>query len=130
MIEKEDCKTLEEYCEKATQYYKDKVSSPYSITCSTFFYQESDVNTLEEAIKWDLYVYILIGIKSTHGFRPRFDFREYSIEELKKMIDDQYDAYCRQIEAERRTEQKNLKKISSKNDTRGKLLWYLTQTKS
>ena len=89
MIEKEDCKTLEEYCEKATQYYKDKGYHHTPLHAQLSFYQESDVNTLEEAIKWDLYGEYSDWYKSTHGFRPRFNFREYSIEELKKMIDDQ-----------------------------------------
>ncbi len=110
MIEKEDCKTLEEYCEKATQYYKDQGYSHTPLHAQLSFYQESNVNTLEEAIKWDLYGEYSDWYKDTHGFRPRFNFREYSIEELKKMIDDQYDAYCRQKEAEKRTEQKNWKK--------------------
>ena len=110
MIEKKDCKTLEEYCEKAIQYYKDKGYHHTPLHAQLLFYQQNDVNTLEEAIKWDLYGEYSDWYKDTHGFRPRFDFKEYSIEELKKMIDDQYDAYCRQKEAEKRTEQKNWKR--------------------
>ena len=114
MIEKEDCKTLEEYCEKAIQYYKDKGYSHTPLHAQLLFYQQNDVNTLEEAIKWDLYGEYSDWYKDTHGFRPRFNFREYSIEELKKMIDDQYDAYCRQKEMERKTEQKNWKRYRQK----------------
>ena len=45
MIEKEDCKTLEEYCEKATQYYKDKGYHHTPLHAQLSFYQESNVNT-------------------------------------------------------------------------------------
>ena len=114
MIEKEDCKTLEEYCEKLAQEYKDEGWSHTPRHAQLSFYQESNVNTIEEAIKWDLYGEYSDWYKDTHGFRPRFDFREYSIEELKKMIDDQYDAYCRQKEMERKTEQNNWKRYRQK----------------
>ena len=103
-----DCKTLEEYCEKKTAEYKAKGWS--TIGCNIEFYNDAGVYTLEDAIKWELYGEYSDWYKDTHGFRPRFNFREYSIEELKKMIDDQYDAYCRQKEAEKKTEQKNWKK--------------------
>ena len=43
------------------------------------FYQGSNVNTLEEAIKWDLYGEYSDWYKFTHGFRPRFNFRINSV---------------------------------------------------
>ena len=106
-----DCKTLEEYCEKKTAEYKAKGWS--TIGCNIEFYNDAGVYTLEDAIKWELYGEYSDWYKDTHGFRPRFDFTEYSIQELKDMIDDVYKEYQEVARMEKQEERRawvNLRK--------------------
>lgn len=106
-----DCKTLEEYCEKKTAEYKAKGWS--TIGCNIEFYNDAGVYTLEDAIKWELYGEYSDWYKDTHGFRPRFDFTEYSIQELKDMIDDVYKQYQEVARMEKQEERRawvNLRK--------------------
>lgn len=113
MINLKDCKTLEEYCEKAIQYYKDQGYSHTPLHAQLLFYQQNGVNTLEEAIKWDLYGTYSDIYKDAHGFRPRFNFLEYTIEKLEQMIDDVSDEAKEIAEMERREERRawvNLRK--------------------
>ena len=101
-----DCKTLEEYCEKKTAEYKAKGWS--TIGCNIEFYNDAGVYTLEDAIKWELYGEYSDWYKDTHGFRPRFDFTEYSIQELKDMIDDVYKEYQEVARIEKQEERRAL----------------------
>ena len=106
-----DCKTLEEYCEKKTAEYKAKGWS--TIGCNIEFYNDAGVYTLEDAIKWELYGEYSDWYKDTHGFRPRFNFTEYSIQELKDMIDDVYKEYQEVARMEKQEERRawvNLRK--------------------
>ena len=65
MIEKEDCKTLEEYCEKATQYYKDQGYSHTPLHFFNFLFIKKVMLThLKNKSSGICMVSILIGIKT------------------------------------------------------------------
>jgi len=81
-----DCETLEEYCEKKLAEYKEKGWS--TIGCTIEFYNEAGVYTLDEAKKWELYGTYSDIHKDAYGFRPRFNFKEYTLTELNQMLDD------------------------------------------
>ena len=63
MIEKEDCKTLEEYCEKATQYYKDK-GHHTNYMLNFLFIKRVMLTHLKKQSSGICMVSILIGINS------------------------------------------------------------------
>ena len=86
MIFLTDCKTLEEYCEKKTAEYKANGWS--TVSCEIEFYNDAGVYTLEDAIKWELYGTYSDIHKDARGFRPRFNFLEYTVNELEEMIND------------------------------------------
>ena len=46
------------------------------------FYHEAGVFTIEQKIKWDIYGMISDASKDLNGFRARFDFLQFSVEEL------------------------------------------------
>ena len=106
-----DCKTLEEYCEKKTAEYKAKGWS--TIGCNIEFYNDAGVYTLEDAIKWELYGTYSDIHKDARGFRPRFNFLEYTVNELEEMINDVSEEAKEIAEMERREERRawvNLRK--------------------
>ena len=67
------------------------VKYPHSVGLS--FYHEAGVFTIEDKIKWDLYGMISDASKEVYGSRMRFDFLQYSVEELSSM----YDSYVDQL---------------------------------
>ena len=102
-----DCKTLEEYCEKKLAEYKEKGWS--TIGCTIEFYNEAGVYTLEEAKKWELYGTYSDIHKDAYGFRPRFNFKEYTVNELEEMLDDVVITAKRVRQEEEFVERKNWK---------------------
>ena len=62
MIEKEDCKTLEEYCEKATQYYKDQGYSHTPLHVNFLFIKRVMLTHLKKLSSGICMESILIGI--------------------------------------------------------------------
>ena len=107
MIKLRDCKTLEEYCEKKLAEYKEK-GWP-TIGCTIEFYNEAGVYTLEEAKKWELYGTYSDIHKDAYGFRPRFNFKEYTLSELNQMLDDVVITAKRVRQEEEFVERKNWK---------------------
>jgi hypothetical protein len=55
------------------------------------FYHEAGVFTIEDKIKWDIYGMISDASKSLNGCRARFDFLQFSVEELYA----EYNSYVR-----------------------------------
>ena len=111
MIFLTDCKTLEEYCEKKTAEYKANGWS--TVSCEIEFYNDAGVYTLEDAIKWELYGTYSDIHKDARGFRPRFNFLEYTVNELEEMINDVSEEAKEIAEMERREERRawvNLRK--------------------
>ena len=107
-----DCKTLEEYCEKKTAEYKEKGWS--TVSCEIEFYNDAGVYTLEEAIKCELQGTYSDIHKDARGFRPRFNFLEYTVNELEEMIDDVCIEAKEIAEMEQRQERKNWKEYRKK----------------
>ncbi len=54
----------------------------YPHTPGISFYHEAGVFTIEQKIKWDIYGMISDASKELNGFRNRFDFLQFSVEEL------------------------------------------------
>ena len=115
-----DCKTLEEYCEKKTAEYKEKGWS--TVSCEIEFYNDAGVYTLEDAIKWELYGTYSDIHKDARGFRPRFNFLEYTVNELEEMIDDVCIEAKEIAEMEQRQERKNWKEYRKKITEHAKYL--------
>ena len=65
------------------------VKYPHTVDLS--FYHEAGVFTIEQKIKWDIYGMISDASKSLNGCRARFDFLQFSVEELYA----EYNSYVR-----------------------------------
>jgi hypothetical protein len=63
----------------------------YPHTVGLSFYHEAGVFTIEDKIKWDIYGMISDASKSLNGCRARFDFLQFSVEELYA----EYNSYVR-----------------------------------
>ena len=63
----------------------------YPHTSGISFYHEAGVFTIEDKIKWDIYGMISDALKELHGCRMRFDFLQFSVEELYA----EYNSYVR-----------------------------------
>ena len=79
----------------------------YPHTPGISFYHEAGVFTIEDKIKWDIYGMISDASKELHGCRMRFDFLQFSVEELYA----DYESYVRMLEDEANYED-NLKKAN------------------
>ena len=88
MINLKDCKTLEEYCEKAIQYYKDKGIHILHYMHNCCFINRVMLTHLKKQSSGICMVTYSDIYKDAHGFGPRFNFLEYTIEKLEQMIDD------------------------------------------
>jgi hypothetical protein len=79
----------------------------YPHTAGLGFYHEAGVFTIEQKIKWDIYGMISDASKDLNGFRARFDFLQFSVEELYA----DYESYVRMIDADNNYEE-NLQKAN------------------
>jgi hypothetical protein len=79
----------------------------YPHTVGLSFYHEAGVFTIEDKIKWDIYGMISDASKELNGCRARFDWIQFSVEELYA----DYESYVRMIENENNYEE-NLKKAN------------------
>jgi len=79
----------------------------YPHTAGLGFYHEAGVFTIEQKIKWDIYGMISDASKELNGCRARFDFLQFSVEELYA----DYESYVRMIDADNNYEE-NLQKAN------------------
>ena len=79
----------------------------YPHTPGISFYHEAGVFNIEDKIKWDIYGMISDASKELNGCRARFDWIQFSVEELYA----DYESYVRMIENENNYEE-NLKKAN------------------
>ena len=79
----------------------------YAHTPGISFYHEAGVFTIEDKIKWDIYGMISDASKELNGCRARFDWIQFSVEELYA----DYESYVRMIDADHIYEE-NLKKAN------------------
>jgi hypothetical protein len=79
----------------------------YPHTPGISFYHEAGVFTIEQKIKWDIYGMISDASKDLNGCRARFDFLQFSVEELYA----DYESYVRMAEDELNYEE-NLQKAN------------------
>ena len=79
----------------------------YPHTAGIGFYHEAGVFTIEDKIKWDIYGMISDASKELNGCRARFDWIQFSVEELYA----DYESYVRMIDEDNNYEE-NLKKAN------------------
>lgn len=79
----------------------------YPHTPGISFYHEAGVFNIEDKIKWDIYGMISDASKELNGCRARFDWIQFSVEELYA----DYESYVRMIDADLNYEE-NLKKAN------------------
>ena len=93
--------SLEAYCADQQSQY------PNNQYVGLSWYHESGVTTIEQKIKWDIYGMISDASKELNGCRARFDWIQFSVEELYA----DYESYVRMIDEDNNYEE-NLKKAN------------------
>ena len=79
----------------------------YPHTPGISFYHEAGVFTIEDKIKWDIYGMISDASKELNGCRMRFDYLQFSVEELYA----EYESYVQLLDDDNNWEA-NLQKAS------------------
>jgi hypothetical protein len=79
----------------------------YPHTPGISFYHEAGVFTIEQKIKWDIYGMISDASKELNGFRNRFDYTVFTVEELYA----EYERYVQMAQDELNYEE-NLRKAN------------------